>query len=411
MNVYSERQGGLREPHSSSTRNTFLLVLAALALLWITDTRAEDRIYQTPELEQWLAPIALYPDSVLSHVLIASTYPLEVVQAHRWSERHPQREGAEAVAAVDNEDWDPSVKALVAFPDLLARMSDDLDWLEQLGEAFLDDEAAVLAAVQDLRQRAYHEGHLQSTDHQSVIVESNTIIVEPRVSTVVYLPYYDTRTAYGAWRWQRHPPKAWHHPRRGYWHSGVFWSFGTHIDQRQFYFSGFRWHDRATLVVNLDHRHPAFHSGRSVVSYREAQHWKHNPRYQQEKHRQSVIYRQRPNHPTHNRQRHGDRHYVTPSSPPTLGPRHVSPAGRVEPRWTDTHPGTHLGTQPNIHPITKRVPNTRWANERPGQHPHRPQAQPPHTTPSQQSFQRSTRDRVEAARHRPTITDRARQQR
>ncbi|MGD8175016.1 DUF3300 domain-containing protein [Marinimicrobium sp. ARAG 43.8] len=379
MNVYSERQGGLREPHSSSTRNTFLLVLAALALLWITDTRAEDRIYQTPELEQWLAPIALYPDSVLSHVLIASTYPLEVVQAHRWSERHPQREGAEAVAAVDNEDWDPSVKALVAFPDLLARMSDDLDWLEQLGEAFLDDEAAVLAAVQDLRQRAYHEGHLQSTDHQSVIVESNTIIVEPRVSTVVYLPYYDTRTAYGAWRWQRHPPKAWHHPRRGYWHSGVFWSFGTHIDQRQFYFSGFRWHDRATLVVNLGHRHPAFHSGRSVVSYREAQHWKHNPRYQQRthrqgKHRQSVIYRQRPNHPTHNRQRHGNRHYVTPSSPPTI----------------------------------KHAPSTRQANEHPA---HRHQVHPPDAPSNQQSFQRSTRDRVEAARNRPSITDRARQRR
>src|SRR5690625_3640906 len=111
-----------------------------------------------------LAPIALYPDTVLSHLLIAATYPLEVVQAERWTQRHPGLQGAEAVAAVEDEDWDPSVKAMVAFPHILERMSEDLNWTQDLGDAFLLDEERVLFGIQELRQRATPEASARTTN-------------------------------------------------------------------------------------------------------------------------------------------------------------------------------------------------------------------------------------------------------
>mgnify|MGYP006156395167 CR=1 FL=1 len=95
------------------------------------------------ELEQMLAPIALYPDSLLSHILIASTYPLEVVQAQRWLEDHPKLSTDQVMSRTEDKDWDPSVKALMAFPNVLQKMSEDLDWTQRLGEAFLADEAVV----------------------------------------------------------------------------------------------------------------------------------------------------------------------------------------------------------------------------------------------------------------------------
>ena len=110
------------------------------------------------ELDQMLAPIALYPDAVLSHVLIAATVPDEVEVAAEWSRRHPDLTGQKAVDAVEGREWDPSVKALVAFPDVLARMDDDPEWTEDLGDAFLDQEGDVMDRVQYLRDRADANG-------------------------------------------------------------------------------------------------------------------------------------------------------------------------------------------------------------------------------------------------------------
>ncbi|WP_341939538.1 DUF3300 domain-containing protein [Marinimicrobium sp. C2-29] len=265
---------------------TLIAIMATLTLLLGAHSQADDNLSQA-ELNQMLAPVALYPDTVLSHLLIASTYPLEVVQAERWASQNTHREGDDAVNAVDHKNWDPSVKALVAFPDLLERMAEDLDWTQSLGEAFLYDEAAVLATVQDLRQRAYEAGNLRTTEHQEVVRQKQTIIIEPRVSEVIYIPYYDTRVVYGPWYWHNYQPVRWHHPSHGYWHAGVFWSHGTRISSH-FYFSSFHWSNHHVVVVDIHsgHHRPRFHSGRSVVRYRDAKRWHHSPT-----HRRGVEYR------------------------------------------------------------------------------------------------------------------------
>src|SRR5512142_1269857 len=110
--------------------------------------------FSQPELDQMLAPIALYPDPLLSQILMASTYPLEIVEAARWSRANPSLKGDDAVRAVQQRDWDPSVKSLVAFPQILQMMDEKLDWTERLGDAFLAQEAQVMDTVQNLRQKA-----------------------------------------------------------------------------------------------------------------------------------------------------------------------------------------------------------------------------------------------------------------
>src|SRR5690554_6247264 len=136
-----------------NARTRILLAFYSLILPFLTApllSAAETKTYRTTpefqraELDQMLAPIALYPDTVLSHILIAATYPLEIVQADRWARANPGLEGESAVNAVEGQDWGPSVKTLVAFPHILQRLSDDLTWTQQLGDAFLDDEAAVM---------------------------------------------------------------------------------------------------------------------------------------------------------------------------------------------------------------------------------------------------------------------------
>lgn len=263
----------------------FALLLLTTPLAW-AQPDSEQEYFSEAELEQLLAPVALYPDTVLSHLLIAATYPLEVVQAERWARKHSHLKGEEAVAAVEDRDWDPSVKALVAFPQLLERMSEDLDWTRRLGEAFLIDEAQVLTSIQNLRQRAYAEGNLKTTEYVEVVRETETIIIEPRVKEVVYIPYYDTRVVYGTWHWHDHHPVYWHRPSHYYGSTGFYWGSGIHVGSG-FYFSSFHWGRHQTVVVNLHHHDsPRFYSARSVAHYRHANHWRHDPQ-----HRRGVAYR------------------------------------------------------------------------------------------------------------------------
>src|SRR5215467_8553756 len=157
------------------------------------------------EIEALVAPVALYPDDLLSQVLMASTYPLEIVYATRWVKANPNTKGDAAVKAVANETWDVSVKSLVAFPQVLEPMNDKLDWTQKLGDAFLDDQKAVLDAVQRLRAKAQDAGNLKSNEQQTVIVEpatttTTTIVkIEPANPQVIYVPAYDPTVVYGAW--------------------------------------------------------------------------------------------------------------------------------------------------------------------------------------------------------------------
>lgn len=242
--------------------------------------------FTAAELDQMLAPIALYPDTVLSHILIASTYPLEVVQADRWVGENPGKEAEAAVAAVEDQDWAPSVKALVAFPQVLQRMSDDLAWTQRLGDAFLDDETQVMDSIQNLRNKAYASGSLDKLEHVRVQREKEVIIIEPAVERVVYVPVYDTRVVYGNWWWSDYPPVYWHYPNHHTFVSGFYWGPRIHVGP-SFYFSSFHWHRREVVYVDYRryHNRPHFYTGRSIANYSGARHWRHNPT-----HRRGVAY-------------------------------------------------------------------------------------------------------------------------
>jgi len=170
-----------------------------------------------PELEQLLAPIALYPDELLTQTLVASTYPLEVVMASRWLQQGNNKDlrGDPLLQALDGQDWDPSVKSLIPFPVVLATMSDQLDWTQKLGDTFLAQQNDVFAAVQALRGRAQTAGTLQSNAQQVVTQEADVIVIAPAQPQVVYVPAYNPTVVYGAWPYASYPP-VYYPPPPGY---------------------------------------------------------------------------------------------------------------------------------------------------------------------------------------------------
>ena len=209
-----------------------------------------------PELDQMLAPIALYPDSLLSQILMASTYPLEVVEAARWSRTNPGLKGSDAVGAADQKDWDPSVKSLTAFPQVLAMMDQHLEWTERLGDVFIAQEPQVMETVQTLRQKAYAAGNLRSTEQAYVYPQGEVIAIEPASPEVVYVPYYDPQVVYGTWWWPAYPPVYWarwpgYYAYPGY-APGFAWGVGIPVGAG-FFFSACDWRARHVTVVNVTH--------------------------------------------------------------------------------------------------------------------------------------------------------------
>jgi hypothetical protein len=150
------------------------------------------------DLQQMVAPIALYPDALVAQILAASTYPTQVVEANRWLQRHPNLQGEQLAASVNQQPWDPSVKALTAFPTVLANLDQNLSWTTALGEVYFNQQQDVLDAVQVLRRRAEDTGNLQNTAQERVSNEGTTIVIEPATPEVCYLPTYDPWLAYGA---------------------------------------------------------------------------------------------------------------------------------------------------------------------------------------------------------------------
>jgi hypothetical protein len=163
-------------------------------------------------LDQLLAPIALYPDSLLSQVLMASTYPADVALAVKWSKAHPADKGDAAVTKVVNEPWEASVQSLVAFPQVLATMGEKPDWVQDLGDAFLAQPEDVMDAVQRLRKLAQDAGQLKTPEQQKVVVQQaqpaqpSVIIIEPAQPQVVYVPTYNPTVVYGPWPYPAYPP-------------------------------------------------------------------------------------------------------------------------------------------------------------------------------------------------------------
>lgn len=192
----------------------FVLLLAAVwtnaAAMAQDGARADSPApFSREELTQMLAPIALYPDALLSQILIASTYPIEVIEAERWLKNNPSLSGDALDNALLHLDWEPSVKALCHFPTVLNLMSERIAQTTDLGNAFLAQEEDVMDTVQELRARAYAEGNLNNTTRHQVVVERETISIEPSDPRIIYVPYYNPYHIYGSWRYPAHPPYYW----------------------------------------------------------------------------------------------------------------------------------------------------------------------------------------------------------
>lgn len=182
--------------------------ICALLSLGAANAHAE-RTFSQAELDSMLAPIALYPDPLLTHILTASIYPFDVKAAADWSEANPNLATDEKLRAVEGELWHPSVKALVAYPDVLARMAESPQWVADLGEAYQHSYPALSATIQQLRSRAQANGNLRSNEQQYVYQQNDAIYVQPVYPNVVYAPYYNPMVVYGTWWWPAVYPVYW----------------------------------------------------------------------------------------------------------------------------------------------------------------------------------------------------------
>jgi hypothetical protein len=191
---------------------------------------------QTPEqLQRLVAPIALYPDSLVAQVLAAATFPEQVVEADRWVQAHPDLKGDALGKEVDQQPWDPSVKALAAFPSVLGNMDKNLSWTSSLGDAYYNQQQDVMDAVQVMRRRAEKAGNLKTTPQQTVTDQDSNVVIEPAQPDVVYVPAYDPWLVYGG------PIVAWPgwYPYPGIWFGGPYLSFGLGFGIG--WFGGFGW--------------------------------------------------------------------------------------------------------------------------------------------------------------------------
>jgi hypothetical protein len=275
-------------------RRTLMTALAAaLAIGASRGALAQDaaKPFKPEELDQMLAPIALYPDAVLAQTLMAASYPLEVVDAARWSKANPTLKGDAAVAAVKDKSWDVSVKSLVAFPQILVQMSDHLDWMQKVGDAMIAQEQDVADSIQRLRAKAADAGNLPSGKEQTVTSQGSgadrTIVIAPANPEVVYVPTYDPNTVYGTWPYPAYPP-TYYPPPPGYGYGSALLRglmFGAGIAAAGAIFGGWNWGRGNSYVnvnvnraVNIDRNFNAtnINNGR----------WQHEPA-----HRKGVAYR------------------------------------------------------------------------------------------------------------------------
>ena len=183
-------------------------------------------VFKQEELDQITAPIALYPDSLVAQILMASTYPLEVVQADRFAKQNASLKGEALTKALESQSWDPSVKSLVNFPQVLTMMSEKLEWTQKLGDAFLAQQKAVMDTIQSLRAKAQAAGNLKTTKEQTVIVEEKIIKIESASPQVIYVPTYNPTVVYGAWPYPTYPPYSYYPP--GY-VAGSMFAFGAGV--------------------------------------------------------------------------------------------------------------------------------------------------------------------------------------
>lgn len=270
-NVPGAMRGRACGQRLKSTTRQALALLFALVLLFPAyppalvaqdqqaPTRAPSRppyVEQSPEqLQQLVAPIALYPDSLVAQILAASTFPEQVVDADRWVQSHLDLKGEDLAQAVDQMPWDASVKALAAFPSVLGNMVKNLSWTSSLGDAYYNQEQGVMDAVQVMRRRAQQAGNLNSSPQQVVTTESSDIQIEPANPEIVYVPAYDPWMVYGG------PIVAWPgwYPYPGIWYDGPALIFGGGFSIGFWGHYGWGWHHWG---FDWHHHYAVFDHGR-----------------------------------------------------------------------------------------------------------------------------------------------------
>jgi hypothetical protein len=227
-----------------------------------------------PALDKLAQPIALYPDALLAQLLMASTYPLDVAEASRWIERHPEPTAA-AIAALP---WENSVKALLPFAPILAMLNNEKKWRGQLAAAVIKQPTSLLRTIQMLRERAYNNGALHAANQQQVLRQDRIIVIQPADTRAIYVPYYDPAKVYSASGNSLLPPEYWAAqpyaaPQNKV--DGIVFSVGIDVPDRAFYLADIDWR-RMQLTV----RHAA--TGGNVIGTGPEE-WLHNPQYRKHK--------------------------------------------------------------------------------------------------------------------------------
>ena len=215
--------------------------------------------YSRGQLDQMLAPIALYPDPLVAQILMAATYPLEVVEAARWLENPDNAglHGDQLTAVLQGLSWDPSVKALVVFPDIVRMMNSHLQWAEQLGDAFLGQQFEVMDEIQHLRQLAQAEGSLKSTPYFSVVTQGDIIAIDSPNPDVLYVPLYNPMAVYGNWPYPDYPPD-YYFPDALFGAALIDFRTGIYINRDLFFFHRFDFHQHR---IDIDDRRFSFLNG------------------------------------------------------------------------------------------------------------------------------------------------------
>jgi len=242
------------------------------------------------QLDSLVAPIALYPDPLLAQVLVASTYPLEIVQLQQWLQQHKNLKDKALVDAVQKENWDPSIEAMAALPDVVKQLAENIKWTTDLGNAFLAQQSDVMDAVQRMRMKAKDAGNLKSTEQQKVemkVIESKTVVViEQANPQVVYVPSYNPVVVYGAPVYP-YPPIA--YPPPGYYAAGMALSFGLGVAMGAAWGGGWGynagWGGNNNIYINNNNNF-VNNANRTNVGNRPSQqpgragnNWQHNPQH------------------------------------------------------------------------------------------------------------------------------------
>lgn len=230
----------------------------------IQDASADQAAPPIPagQLDSLVAPIALYPDPLLSQVLVASTYPLELIQLQQWLQKNPGLAGDALTAAVQKQDWDASIQAMSVFPDLVKRLTDDIKWTTDLGNAFLAQQSDVMDAVQRMRTKALDAGKLKTNEQMKVetqTVESKTVVViQPANPQIVYVPTYNPVVVYGPPVYM-YPYPPIYYPPPSYYAAGVWFAFGVGIAVGSYYHGGWGyncgWGRHTTIIVNRNNNY------------------------------------------------------------------------------------------------------------------------------------------------------------